>query len=841
MKRLCTSLLLLAGVIGFFGSALADDPIPESVWLVNGTGTWKDATRWLNGQVPQAGCIVRAPSGATIVATDADASYLTIVKEIASDSLSTCCLEIDNAEELTMSARCYIKVRKKGAGELKINHNANIQHLIYAFDVQEGNVTMVDNVQGVSTTSALAFGPINVASGCEVKMAPSRDTKITGGLTGAGTISCTAAKTLYLVGSGSPTPAVRRQNAAEFSGNISTLKLNIQSNAGQKITNGAVMTARSSVDVSNAYFGFADVPKTEFAFRVSGTEVEYLGSAASFSSKVYWVNGAHTAIYNAGPTGGATWNFNTIHADNYMTVLELTGDNAATSIFNGTLPYEGRAYAMYVKKTGSGTWRIGNISYGNHGVYDIRKGTLEYTQLAEKGGNSSLGTATICHSEYDGTKDDTKAVDYSLVIGDGTAAVAADTATLKYVGADAKTIAERPVVIKGTGRFASDNAALDWTGFKSFGAGENNLILGGAASGNIARSVTDGTGTLSLTKDGAGSWTVYNPGTSGDLAVKAGRLDVKVNRQYRWFKLVVKKVQGSQTPYISHIGFFNQDGEEQGLGMVHNTAANGNPLLLQPGQCCAGADTTVETDRPLTMITQPIVYNVNSRFGHYPRCTMVEADSTTWAELVFRLPDDADPIVKYDMAPGWWGSGAPFSATIISWAFYGSIDGANWDKLHEKSDYTANAGYIYWMSDLSKAASSTVGDPDINVNPDGFAVAAYKDGVVVPTIRSVSVASGATLASDDTILSVNKLNYNATEGAGTIQGFSLASSGVLNLASSFAGGELSIPYTFTDCTGTDNLAGWSVSVGEVARPGWKLEKTASGLKVSKPGLHILFK
>lgn len=524
-----------------------------------------------------------------------------------------------------------------------------------------------------------------------------------------------------------------------------------------------------------------------------------------------------------------------------MMVLELTGDNTVASELAGTLPYEGRAYAAYVKKTGSGTWRIGNYSYGNHGTYDIRKGTLEYTQLAEKGGISSLGTATICHFEYDGARDDTKAVDYTVVIGDGTTAMAPDTATLKYVGADAKTIKERPVVIKGAGRFASDNAAIDWTGFTSLIPGENTLILGGAASGNVARGVADGAGTLSLMKDGAGSWTVNNPGTSGDLAVKAGRLDVKVNRQYRWYKLQVKKVYNNTEVYLAHIGFFNADGVEQGLTLAYNSDANGNPQLLLPGQCCGGANMSMSYDanRTLEKATQPIAYNVLASFSHKPSCTADEGNPDTWMELVFRLPDDADPIVKYDLAPGWFAGDAPFARTIVSWALLGSADGVNWDPLHSKSDYTASAGYIYWMSDLSLAAG-TVSGMSPNVNPDGFAIAPFKEDAVIPTIRSVSVAAGATLASDDPILAVNRLNFIPSEGAGTLSGFTLAETGTLNLSEGFAGGELALPYTFTNCDGGDNLAGWALTVGGVAKPGWKLEKTETGYRIVKPGLSIVF-
>lgn len=247
-----------------------------------------------------------------------------------------------------------------------------------------------------------------------------------------------------------------------------------------------------------------------------------------------------------------------------------------------------------------------------------------------------------------------------------------------------------------------------------------------------------------------------------------------------------------------------------------------------------------DPNRTLNSATQPIAYNVLAAFSHKPSCTADEGNPETWMELVFRLPDEADPIVKYDMAPGWFAQGAPFARTIVSWALLGSADGTSWDLLHEKSNYTASASYIYWMSDLSLAAG-TVSGMTPNVNPDGFAIPAFKEDAVVPTVRSASVAAGATLASDDLVLAVDKLNFTPAEGAGTLSGFTLAETGTLNLTAVPSNRDLAIPYVFADCAGVDNIAGWSVSVEGAVKPGWKIEKTPAGYRIVRPGLSMVFK
>lgn len=708
--------------------------------------------------------------------------------------------------------------------------------------LENGKVILRDSLDSSVKGSLSIEGVADIATGTELVMSPTRDGKICG-LAGAGKLSCPSSISVVLAGE------LTKETAVEFTGTTENIKLSISKGA-QLFTDPVHSAALGSISMNEgSYAAFAAFPK-EFAFRtMPGTEIEYLGSAdiSSSSTVTYLVNAAYEAIFNAGPIGGSTWSFNIYVTDDRMTVLEFTGDNPSPTTFSGGLSYGTRpTAAAYVKKTGSGTWRLTQGASSNNGTYDVREGVLEYTTIAEKGTASALGTATLTQSEYTGTPDASKAVPYAIKLGsDPTAVSATDTATLKYVGTTVATVRERPVAVDGVGRFATETAALDWTGFSPLQE-RSTLILGGGAAGCVARSVTDsedGTKELSVVKEGSGDWFLTDKLTfSGDVSVKQGALTVQNANGYKWFKLVIKKLYDpAQTQtMLSHVGFFAADGTEQGLNLERSFVAESDSTLLKPGEICFGSTGyTQNSSYPLVNITKPLAYNFNGRFGSG---TAPKLDTeSTWITVIFRLRENAKPVTKFDIAVGWYATATkPYVQTPTDWCLYASPDGVDWgDKpVAGQSDHTASEAYIYWMSDTSVAARSAT---ETSFNSVGFALPDEIPGGVekLTSLNSIAVANAATLKLIKP-LSIDCLRFDRTAGAGTIDGIAFATEGTFELTGDTAG-DLSANYTFANCVGVENLANWTVKANGVTRSGWKLEVTDSGLKVLKPGLWMIFK
>ena len=81
-------------------------------------------------------------------------------------------------------------------------------------------------------------------------------------------------------------------------------------------------------------------------------------------------------------------------------------------------------------------------------------------------------------------------------------------------------------------------------------------------------------------------------------------------------------------------------------------------------------------------------------------------------------------------------------------------------------------------------------------------------------VASVSVAAGATLAAGTTLvasatLPLTGLTVDAA-GAGTLQGFTFAANGTLDVRN-LPAGSMALPGTYLNCEGLDNLANWQVS------------------------------
>ena len=98
----------------------------------------------------------------------------------------------------------------------------------------------------------------------------------------------------------------------------------------------------------------------------------------------------------------------------------------------------------------------------------------------------------------------------------------------------------------------------------------------------------------------------------------------------------------------------------------------------------------------------------------------------------------------------------------------------------------------------------------------------------------VSVAPGAKIVADgDITLSSIKL---AATGGGTIEGFSFAQSGTIDVTG-WNGSHEEIPLDFVNAPNLSRISGWNLKLGGVASSR-RFAVTATGVRLLERGLHL---
>ncbi len=577
-------------------------------------------------------------------------------------------------------------------------------------------------------------------------------------------------------------------------------------------------------------------------YRNAKTGLVNLGTEPQTTDRIIrFINGANGFIFtfDGGVHGGVTlqgeWqNPNAYDSSSHViplsfwkdhvTPIYLTGQNAdAPCVIAGAVIEDVSTNHLFFTKQGSGTWRFAHHANRQFKTpVAVERGTLEYETIAEAGINCSLGRSTVLSTNWTGTA--TELIDHAFLVGDGTAATAPDLATFSYVGTSAASCSTRPIGIIGAGRVLNaTDQAFYWRGVSAASPGSATLVLDGAAHSNAVDNVTDGQGTLSVEKRGAGTWRMDGAlGFSGPVSVKAGKLDLKIAPLYTWYRLTIKAVYNPEMTLamLGQLAFLSADGTDQTRGkMTYNSAANGNPALLQKGQIAfatSGQQCHTTTPNPGSLFSGTRVELKSSR---NPAVTFNSENPNTWISFVIRLPADAEPVVAYDIMTGWYthSKGVPYGGTPTEWTLEGSQDGVTWNDVPLDSHtgwtttyYNPGApngsyGNNYWLSD------ATIHTED----PTGFTIASEETTSSIAkltSLPSVSVAANATLSVDRAI-PIHELSYDAADGAGTIKGFSFAENGTLRVTmpGTFAP-PMVLGYDFDGCSNVAAISGWSLYV-----------------------------
>ena len=231
--------------------------------------------------------------------------------------------------------------------------------------------------------------------------------------------------------------------------------------------------------------------------------LRYVGSGDS-TDRLFLRNNGNPTIESS---GSGALNFTNTASINVplLGTLTLGGSNTDTNTFAPLLNHF--AFAGNIAKTGSGTWALTNAGSTYQGTTTVTGGILDVAKLADGGANSSIGASPSAASN-----------------------LSIDGGTLRYSGSGDSSDRLFTLGAGGGTIDASGTGALDLngTGAVAFsGGGALTLTLAGTNTdaNTLGLDLADPGGSLSLTKDDAGSFTLSGTNTySGPTTITGGTL-----------------------------------------------------------------------------------------------------------------------------------------------------------------------------------------------------------------------------------------------------------------------------------------------------------------------------
>ena len=561
--------------------------------------------------------------------------------------------------------------------------------------------------------------------------------------------------------------------------------------------------------------------------------VECIGNEDDETDKtIHLLNVPTRAGIDGGEHGGMTfsgiWEIHRENGTKAVQSLLLTGPNAANPcVFSGEFKESLRTSlgTTYITKRGAGTWRFtDNANRKNRGTIAVEEGTLQFTSIAETNVVCSLGLATQCATEYSALDwDESKRVDYAYLLGTSNT-----VGTMEYVDATDGRVTTRKIALKGDGRLMnSGSGTLDWTGVKTLGPTTNTLYLAGAGDG-FMKAVNEGEATLSLGKEGEGTWSAAGVKASGGLSVKGGTFRLKSNR-YRYFRWTIKNMSGSAgVIYITEFALYDAAGNRLNVNptiVQKGTSAS----QLQPNQACFeesramdGNGTTTETGANLSRLFD----NGNSyAIMQTAFKTAPNGTENSYLPIVMRLAADSAEVASYDIKGG--ESSIAVDRGLSAWMLEGSIDGKDWHLLGDVSGFTppSSSNWQWYKTNNGGARFATSESCDETLANDW-------------TPATLEVAPGARFEAEETVVA-NGLSIDASRGGGFVSNVTFGAGGVLRL-SNMPQGQPNLNMTYIDVTGLDANAGsWAVEVDGVPKPNWRVYFRNGQLGVSRPGAILI--
>ena len=631
----------------------------------------------------------------------------------------------------------------------------------------------------------------------------------TGRITGNTSLNSLAGKTI-MAGTCESTNTVALNGSAKMYMTV------IGGGTGENVINGSTGSGNFSVDATSA------------SLRGIVT-LGYLGTGQTSYATVTGGSGIHSFTIDGGPNGGLlfTGGISFTSATNTNVRLVLDGENENECVLSSKVVGSTKAgRAVRLVKRGSGTWRVVEASGSTiKGVVAVEEGVLKADTVARSGKNCSLGYSTLLQEDYDGLYDDSRLVPYSILLGSPSS-----RGTLEYSGTDALQMTTRPIALAGEGGLKSDTAAISWYDVTAADAGPKTLVLDGAAEGSTMFNVQDGPGTVSVVKEGSGSWTLG--GTldfTGGIDVREGDLSITcATNCYTWYKfLMMESYSGGKRLELGRFSLFNSSGIVQNGNLATNGAALADISLLQPGEAVRSGGTDFDGVHKLFLTT-----NSTSFVTIQPSTAPSLDNEQSWVGCVFRLRAGADPVESYDIGHRWSNDSGYVDRTPQSWKVFGSVDGINWHELSEvvsnRTWLSGSPGTCSWARKETKffQDAQKKWDPEGH-NTSGWPIASgiFPESTLDDGIDNLSVAKDATLASDKTI-TTRRITVDAS-GMGSASGFALAEGGVIDIVNAPITGDFAVDVDFT---GIDLPSGYSILVDG--------EQTSKRIAISQDGRKI---
>ena len=577
------------------------------------------------------------------------------------------------------------------------------------------------------------------------------------------------------------------------------------------------------------------------------------------------VSGHHEMHYfDAGAHGGVTFTGGWRHeiADHPERVV-LQGSNTVNAcVLKGSWSDPTNS-PTYVIKRGTGVWRLeDNPDRRNRGVIAVENGTLQFTSIAEANHVCSLGLACELLQSYSGDYDASKAVDYAYLLGSKQ-----NRGVMEFVGTGANACTTRPFVVNGQGELrnspAAYEASLQLAGVTAAKNTASTLVLSGEADNPACLAdVGDGDGTLTVVKEGSGTWSLEGrQDFSGKLQVKEGTFEVRGARRrtYEYFRFTVRGTYYCHDP--------TKDDQQVELAGIELYDAEGNSLLNKDNMTFVkGYETPSEASVPAGdwKHLQPGEYSWATE-GTYRYYTLKDIDRIFWismednracvffngkapklsdpqthCSLVFRIPQGIAPVAAFDIL----AQRTTKRRQVSDWTMEASEDGRIW---HEVGRYDYPAGGLdgmplkgYWYSDKDVSYESTKGKPRPNA---GYPVAepgTDADVGALANVSEVTVACGATLRAKGGV-KLPTLSFDCNETApGIIEGFDFAETGTLTLTNLPKDG-ITLPDVFVNCVNLDRVCSWTLNVDGRARHGFKIVCRGNRLSIVPKGMILILR
>ena len=199
------------------------------------------------------------------------------------------------------------------------------------------------------------------------------------------------------------------------------------------------------------------------------------------------------------------------------------------------------------------------------------------------------------------------------------------------------------------------------------------------------------------------------------------------------------------------------------------------------------------------------------------------------------LTNDMVSAASYDVCSK---EGSSNDRTPNAWSMEASADGLFWDLVHEVVSNTVSCSYRQWMSNGSKFTANAKRTGFAFGLDNGKSLLSPPSGQLANA--TVSVAPGAVLRAEGTV-TIKSIAVDVA-GAGTIDGFAVGAGGTVDVEGvAKIDGFTVLPITIAHASGTENFAGWGVSIGGKSYGAAKVVYANGRLAVVPPGCVIVIR